>query len=175
MLNLTSELLQSRIIFLTGHIDDELAESIVSQLIYLALNNPRQKDINLYINSGGGSITAGMAIYDTMNYINCDVSTVCVGQAASMASFILAAGAKGKRYAMPSSQIMIHSPSGGAVGKADVVMSEAEHLKKIKNRVVTMLAKLTNNSYETMEKELSYDNFMFVDRALEIGLIDKIL
>lgn len=174
MLNLDYELLNNRIIMLTGHIDDELAKSIVSQLIYLEHKNPN-KDISIYINSGGGSITAGMAIVDTMNFLKNDISTVCVGQAASMASFILAAGTKGKRYALPSSTIMIHSPSGGAVGKADVVMSEAEHLQKVKTKIVTNLAKLTNNSFENMEEQMSYDHFMFVDEALKLGIIDKII
>lgn len=174
MLDLTSKLFEQRIIMLTGSIDDLVAESVVAQLLYLEHENPN-KDISIYINSQGGSITSGMAIVDTMNFIKCDVSTVCIGQAASMGSFILASGKKGKRYSLPSSVVMIHQPSGGAVGKADVVLSEAEHLEKINKKMVTKLAKLTNNSFEEMEKQMKFDNFMDSEQALKMGLIDKIL
>lgn len=168
-----SRLLKDRIIILNGEIDDNLANSIVAQLLYLdSINND---DISLYINSPGGSITAGMAIYDTINYIKSDVSTICIGMAASMAAFLLASGQFGKRYCLPNSEVMIHQPLGGAQGQATEIKIAAERILKLRNKLNSILAKRTNNSLKQIEKDTERDNFMDSDEALAYGLIDKII
>ena len=169
-----SRLLKDRIVLLSGEIDDTLANSIVAQLLFLEAEDPN-KDISLYINSPGGEITSGMAIFDTMNSIKPDVSTICVGMAASMGAFILANGAKGKRYALPNSEIMIHQPLGGARGQASDIKIQAEHIIKIKERMNKLLAKNTGKSYDEICKDTERDNYMFAEEALEYGLIDKII
>lgn len=168
-----SRLLKDRIIILNGEIDDNLANSIVAQLLYLdSINN---NDISLYINSPGGSITAGMAIYDTMNYIKSNVSTICIGMAASMAAFLLASGESGKRYCLPNSEVMIHQPLGGAQGQATEIKIAAERILKLKNKLNTILSKKTNKSLKQIEKDTERDNFMDAHEALSYGLIDKII
>ena len=168
-----SRLLEERIIFLTGEINDAVADSVVAQLIYLESVDPN-KDINLYINSPGGSVTAGMAIYDTMNYIKCDVSTICIGLAASMGAFLLSSGAKGKRFALPNSEIMIHQPLGGAQGQASDIKIQADHIIKTKKRLNTILAENCGKPYEVLEKDTDRDNYLSADEALSYGLIDRI-
>ena len=170
-----SRLLNERIIFLADEVNDVTASLVVAQLLYLeSVDN--EKDIYLYINSPGGSISAGMAIYDTMNYIKCDVSTICMGMAASMGSFLLAAGAKGKRLALPNSEIMIHQPLGGT-GRAQAsdIEIHANHIIRIKNKMNTLLSQMTGQPLETIEKDTDRDNFMTPQQALEYGLIDKII
>ena len=171
--DLYSRLLEDRIIFLTGEIDDLVADSIVAQLIYLEGKDP-DKDINFYINSPGGSVTAGLAIYDTMNYIKCDVSTICVGMAASMGAFLLSSGAKGKRYALPNSEIMIHQPLGGAQGQASDIAIHADHILRIKKKLNGILSKNTNQPLETIEKDTDRDNFLSAEEAKQYGLIDEV-
>ena len=168
-----SRLLNDRIIFLADEVNDVTASLVVAQMLYLEAQDP-DKDIYLYINSPGGSITAGMAIYDTMNYIKCDVSTICVGMAASMGAFLLAAGAKGKRYSLPNSEIMIHQPLGGAQGQASDIKIQADHIMKIKARMNRILAENTNQPVKKIEKDVDRDNYMSADEALKYGLIDKI-
>ena len=168
-----SRLLEDRIIFLTGEINDAVADAVVAQLIYLEGKDPN-KDICLYINSPGGSVTAGMAIYDTMNYIKCDVSTICIGLAASMGAFLLSSGAKGKRYALPNSEIMIHQPLGGAQGQASDIKIQADHIMKTKHRLNSILAKNCNRPYDLVELDTDRDNYLSADEALEYGLIDQI-
>ena len=168
-----SRLLEERIIFLTGEINDVTADIVIAQLIYLEGKDP-DKDISLYINSPGGSVTAGMGIYDTMNYIKCDVSTICVGMAASMGAFLLSSGAKGKRYCLPNSEVMIHQPLGGAQGQASDIAIQAEHILKVKKRMNEILAKNTGNTLKKIEKDVDRDNYMTAQEALEYGLIDKI-
>ena len=168
-----SRLLEDRIIFLTGEINDQVADLVVAQLIYLESTDPN-KDVMIYINSPGGSVTAGMAIYDTMNYIKCDVSTICVGLAASMGAFLLSAGAKGKRYSLPNSEIMIHQPLGGFQGQASDIMIHAQNIQKIKEKMNHILAKNTGKDYEQVVKDTDRDNFMSAQEALEYGIIDKI-
>lgn len=168
-----SRLLKDRIIILNGEIDDNLANSIVAQLLYLdSINN---NDISLYINSPGGSITAGMAIYDTMNFIKSNVSTICIGMAASMAAFLLASGETGKRYCLPNSEVMIHQPLGGAQGQATEIKIAAERILKLKHKLNTILAKKTNKSLKLIEKDTERDNFMDANEALSYGLVDKII
>ena len=162
-----SRLLEDRIVFLTGEIDDLTADIVIAQLIYLEGKDP-EKDISLYINSPGGSVTAGMGIYDTMNYIKCDVSTICVGMAASMGAFLLSSGAKGKRYTLPNSEIMIHQPLGGAQGQASDIAIQAEHIIKIKQRMNRILAANTSQPLEKIEKDVDRDFY------LAYGLVDKI-
>lgn len=169
-----SRLLKDRIIMLNGEINDDLANSVVAQLLFLAAEDDK-KDISLYINSPGGSITAGMAIYDTMNLIAPDVSTICVGMCASMAAFLLAAGKKGKRYALKNSEVMIHQPLGGASGQATEIEIAAKHITDIKKRMNTILASLTDQPLEKIEKDTDRDNYMFAEDALHYGIIDKIL
>ena len=169
-----SRLLKDRIVLLSGEIDDTLANSIVAQLLFLEAEDA-EKDISLYINSPGGEITSGMAIFDTMNSIKPDVSTICVGMAASMGAFLLANGAKGKRYALPNSEIMIHQPLGGARGQASDIKIQAEHILKIKERMNKLLAKNTGQPYEVICKDTERDNYMFSEEALEYGIIDKII
>lgn len=171
--DLYSRLLEDRIIFLSGEIDDAVANTVVAQLIYLEAKDST-KDIALYINSPGGSVSAGMAIYDTMNFIKCDVSTTCVGLAASMGAFLLSSGAKGKRYAMPNSEIMIHQPLGGAQGQASDIKIQAEHIIKIKKKMNEILSKNTGKSVEEVEKATDRDNYLSAEEALEFGLIDKV-
>ena len=168
-----SRLLEDRIIFLSGEVTDDLANSIVAQLIFLEAKDAT-KDISLYINSPGGSVTAGMAIYDTMNYIKCDVSTICIGLAASMGAFLLSSGAKGKRFALPNSEIMIHQPLGGASGQATDVMIRAKLLQDTKERLTKILAQNTGQDYEKVYRDTDRDNFMTAEEALKYGLIDKI-
>lgn len=168
-----SRLLEDRIIFLTGEIDDAVANTVVAQLIYLESKDPK-KDISLYINSPGGSVSAGLAIYDTMNYIQCKVSTICIGLAASMGAFILSSGAKGKRYALTNSEIMIHQPLGGFQGQASDIAIHAEHMKKIKDKLNRILAANTNKSVEQIEKDVDRDNFMSAEDAMNYGLVDKV-
>lgn len=168
-----SRLLEDRIIFLTGEINDAVADTVVAQLIFLEGKDPN-KDICLYINSPGGSVTAGMAIYDTMNYIKCDVSTICIGLAASMGAFLLSSGTKGKRYALPNSEIMIHQPLGGAQGQASDIKIQADHILKTKHRLNTILAKNSGKPYEQVEKDTDRDNYLSAEEAKEYGLIDEI-
>ena len=168
-----SRLLEDRIIFLTGEINDAVADTIVAQLIYLEGKDP-DKDICLYINSPGGSVTAGMAIYDTMNYIKCDVSTICIGIAASMGAFLLSSGAKGKRYALANSEIMIHQPLGGVQGQASDIKIQADHIMKTKARLNSILAKNSGKPLEQVEKDTDRDNYLSAEEAKEYGLIDEI-
>lgn len=171
--DLYSRLLDDRIIFLSGEIDDALANTIVAQLIYLE-GKDCTKDIKLYINSPGGSVSAGMAIYDTMNYIKCDVSTICIGLAASMGAFLLSSGAKGKRYALPNSEIMIHQPLGGAHGQASDIQIQAEHILRTKDKLNRILAKNTGKDLATVEKDTDRDHYMSAEQAWEYGLIDSV-
>ena len=168
-----SRLLKDRIIFLGEEVNDTTASLIVAQLLFLEAEDP-DKDIYLYINSPGGSVTAGMAIYDTMQYISCDVSTICIGMAASMGAFLLAAGAKGKRYALPNSEIMIHQPLGGMQGQATDIKIHADRLLKIKNTLNTILSERTGKELSQIEKDTDRDNFMSADEAKEYGLIDEV-
>ena len=169
-----SRLLKDRIVFLGGEVDDDSANLIVAQLLFLEADDP-DKDISLYINSPGGSVTAGMAIYDTMQYIKCDVSTICIGMAASMGAFLLAAGAKGKRRALPNSEIMIHQPLGGARGQATDVAIQAEQLVKIKKKLNGILSARTGQPIEKVQADTERDNYMTAQQAKEYGLIDDIL
>ncbi|MDY2695922.1 MAG: ATP-dependent Clp endopeptidase proteolytic subunit ClpP [Eubacteriales bacterium] len=168
-----SRLLEDRIIFLTGEITDETANSVVAQLIFLEGKDP-EKDISLYINSPGGSVSAGLAIYDTMNFIKCDVTTICVGLAASMGAFLLSSGAKGKRFALPNSEIMIHQPLGGAQGQASDIEIQANHIKRIKEKINRILSEQSGQPLEKVQKDTDRDFYMSADEALEYGLIDKI-
>ena len=168
-----SRLLKDRIIILSGEIDDNLANSIVAQLLYLDSINT--DTINLYINSPGGSITAGMAIYDTMNFIKSDVSTICIGMAASMAAFLLSSGKKGKRFCLPNSEVMIHQPLGGAQGQATEIKIAAERILKLKDKLNTILAKNTGKSLKQIERDTERDNFMDSNEAFEYGIVDKVL
>ena len=169
-----SRLLNDRIIMLTDEVNDVTSSLVVAQLLFLEGQDP-SKDISLYINSPGGSVTAGMAIYDTMQYIKCDVSTICMGMAASMGAFLLAAGAKGKRLSLPNSDIMIHQPSGGAKGQATDIMIHANYITKKKQLLNEILAERTGQSLETIMRDTERDNFMTAQEALEYGLIDKII
>ena len=169
-----SRLLNDRIVMLTDEINDVTSSLVVAQLLYLEGQDPA-KDISLYINSPGGSVTAGLAIYDTMQYIKCDVSTICMGMAASMGAFLLAAGAKGKRYALPSSDIMIHQPSGGTQGQATDIKIQADHMLAIKKRLNEILAERTGQPLEVIARDTERDNFMTAEEAVGYGLIDKIL
>lgn len=166
-----SRLLKDRIILLSGEIDDSSANSVVAQLLYLDSIN--HSDINLYINSPGGSITSGMAIYDTMNFIKSDVSTICIGMAASMAAFLLSSGKKGKRYILPNAEVMIHQPLGGAKGQATEIKIAAERILKLKDKLNKILAKNTKKSLKTIEKDTERDNFLDADEALDYGIVDK--
>lgn len=169
-----SRLLKERIIFLGEEVTDVSASVIVAQLLFLESEDP-DKDINLYINSPGGSVTAGMAIYDTMNYIKCDVSTICIGMAASMGAFLLAGGKKGKRMALPNSEIMIHQPSGGASGQATEIKIVAENILKIKAKLNKILSENTGKPLEQIELDTERDNYMSAEEALEYGIVDKII
>ena len=169
-----SRLLKERIIFLGEEVTDASASVIIAQLLFLEGEDP-EKDIHLYINSPGGSVTAGMAIYDTMQYIKCDVSTICIGMAASMGSFLLAGGAKGKRYALPNSEIMIHQPSGGARGQATEIQIVAEHILKTRQKLNQILADNTGQSIEKIAIDTERDNFMSAQEAKEYGLVDEVI
>lgn len=168
-----SRLLKDRIILLGGEVTSQSAELIVAQLLFLESENP-DEDIQFYINSPGGSVTAGLAIYDTMQFIKCDVSTICVGLAASMGSFLLAGGTKGKRYSLPNSEILIHQPLGGAKGQASDIIIEAAHIQKTKERLSRLLSQNTGNPYEQVQADTDRDNWMSASEALEYGIIDKI-
>ena len=169
-----SRLLKERIIFLGEEVNDVSASVIVAQLLFLEADDP-DKDIQLYINSPGGSVAAGMAIYDTMQYIKCDVSTVCIGMAASMGAFLLAGGKKGKRFALPNAEIMIHQPSGGAQGQATEIQIAAEHILRTKQKLNEILAANTGQSLETIKADTERDNFMSADEAKAYGLIDEVI
>ena len=169
-----SRLLNDRIVMLNEDVNSASAGVIVAQLLYLEGQDP-EKDIALYINSPGGVITDGMAIYDTMQYIKCDVSTICIGMAASMGSFLLAAGTKGKRFALPNSEIMIHQPSGGAQGQATDISIHANHILHVKKKLNTILSERTGQPWEVIERDTERDNFMTAQQALEYGLIDKVI
>ena len=169
-----SRLLKDRIIFLGEEVNDVSASLVVAQLLFLEAEDPG-KDIQLYINSPGGSVTAGMAIYDTMQYIKCDVSTICLGMAASMGAFLLAGGAKGKRYALPHSTIMIHQPSGGAQGQATEIQIVAEHIAQTKRTLNEILAENTGQPYEVVERDTDRDNYMTAEQAKAFGLIDGVV
>lgn len=169
-----SRLLNDRIVFLSDEVNDDTASLVVAQLLHLESQDP-DKDIALYINSPGGSVTAGMAIFDTMNYIKCDVSTICVGMAASMGAFLLAAGAKGKRFALPNSEIMIHQPLGGIQGQASDMKIHTDHIIKTRRRINEILARETGKSIEQIEADTERDNFLSADEAAAYGLIDKVI
>ena len=169
-----SRLLVDRIVLLSGEVNDAVANSVIAQLLFLAAEDP-DKDICLYINSPGGSVTAGMAIYDTMNYIKPDVSTICIGLAASMGAFLLAAGAKGKRYSLPNSEIMIHQVLGGYSGQATDIEIHTKNILRVKERMNTILAENCGKSVKQVKADTERDNFMFAKDALEYGLIDKII
>ncbi|MBP3627060.1 MAG: ATP-dependent Clp endopeptidase proteolytic subunit ClpP [Clostridia bacterium] len=169
-----SRLLNDRIIMLNDQVDNSTAAVIIAQLLYLEGQDP-DKDISFYINSPGGSVSAGMAIYDTMQYIKCDVSTICMGMAASMGAFLLAAGAKGKRYALPNSEIMIHQPLGSAEGQATDILIHAHHIEKTKANLNKILSENTGKPLEVIERDTERDNFMSAAEAAEYGLIDKVI
>lgn len=169
-----SRLLNDRIVFLGEEVNATTASLVVAQLLYLEAQDP-DKDIQLYINSPGGSVTDGMAIYDTMQYVKCDVSTICIGMAASMGAFLLAAGAKGKRFALPNSEIMIHQPSGGAQGQATDISIHANHILRVKDKLNQILSERTGQPLEVVKRDTERDNFMTAQEALEYGLIDKVI
>ena len=169
-----SRLLNDRIIVLSDEVNDATASVIVAQMLYLEGQDP-DKDISFYINSPGGSVTAGMAIYDTMQYIKCDVSTICMGMAASMGAFLLSSGAKGKRYALPNSEIMIHQPLGGAQGQASDIIIHANHIKRTRSNLNKILSENTGKPIEIIEQDTERDNFMIAAEAAEYGLIDKVI
>ena len=169
-----SRLLKDRVIFLGTAIDDNVANLVVAQLLFLEAENP-DKDIHLYINSPGGSISAGMAIYDTMQFIKCDVSTICIGMAASMGAFLLSAGAKGKRMALPNAEIMIHQPLGGTQGQASDIKIQAEHILAIRSRMNRMLSEMTGQPLEVIERDTERDNWMTAEAACQYGLVDKVI
>jgi ATP-dependent Clp protease protease subunit len=169
-----SRLLKERVVFLVGPVNDITANLVVAQLLFLESENP-DKDIHFYINSPGGSVTAGMAIYDTMQFVKADISTLCIGQAASMGAFLLAAGAKGKRYALPNSRVMIHQPMGGFQGQASDIEIHAKEILYLKQRLNEMMAKHTGQSLERIERDTDRDNFLSAEAAAEFGIIDKVL
>ena len=169
-----SRLLNDRIIVLSDEVNDATASLVVAQLLYLE-SQDSEKDISLYINSPGGSVTAGMAIYDTMQFVKPDVSTICIGMAASMGAFLLSSGAKGKRFALPNSEIMIHQPLGGFQGQASDIKIHAEHIERIKERLNTILAANTNQPYDVIVRETDRDNFLSAEEAMNFGLIDKVI
>lgn len=169
-----SRLLNDRIVFLSDEVNDVTASLVVAQMLYLEAQDP-DKDINFYINSPGGSISAGMAIYDTMNFIKCDVSTICLGMAASMGAFLLSSGTKGKRLALPNSEIMIHQPLGGAQGQATDIKIHAEHIVRIRERMNRILASQTGKTYEEVCRDTERDNFLTAEEAMAYGLVDKVV
>ena len=168
-----SRLLEDRIIFLTGEINDQVADLVVAQMLYLE-NKDSSKDISLYINSPGGSVSAGLAIYDTMNYIKCDVQTICIGMAASMGAFLLSSGTKGKRFALKNAEVMIHQPLGGAQGQASDIKIQADHILKTRKRLNDILCENTGKDYATIEKDTDRDNYLSAQEAKEYGLIDEV-
>ena len=169
-----SRLLNDRIIVLSDEVNDATASLVVAQMLYLEGQDP-EKDINLYINSPGGSVTAGLAIYDTMQYIKCDVSTICMGMAASMGAFLLSSGTKGKRFVLPNAEVMIHQPSGGAQGQATEILIAADHIQKTKNRLNKILAENTGKPIEEVAKDTDRDNWLTAEEAVQYGLVDKVL
>ena len=169
-----SRLLNDRIVFLADEVNDTTASLVVAQMLYLESMDP-EKDIHFYINSPGGSISAGMAIFDTMNYIKCDVSTICIGMAASMGAFLLAAGQKGKRFALPNSEIMIHQPLGGMKGQASDIKIHADHILRIRDKMNHILAERTGQNFDTVVQDTERDNFMTAEQAAEYGLIDRVI
>ena len=169
-----SRLLKDRLIFIVGPVEDQMANLVVAQLLYLESENAN-KDIHLYINSPGGVVSSGLSIYDTMQFINCDVSTICVGQAASMGALLLAGGAEGKRFALPHSRVMVHQPSGGYQGQVTDIHIHAQEVLELKRRLNNIMAKHTGQSVEQIEQDLERDNFMSADAAVEYGLIDTVL
>ena len=169
-----SRLLNDRIIFLSDEVNDVTASLVVAQLLYLEAQDP-DKDIYLYINSPGGSISSGMAIYDTMNYIKCDVSTICVGMAASMGAFLLSSGAKGKRFALPNAEVMIHQPLGGMQGQASDIKIHADHILRIRAKLNKLLSEQTGKPLETIERDTERDNYMTAEEAQLYGLVDKVI
>ena len=169
-----SRLLEDRIIFLSGEINDAMANTIVAQLIYLEAKD-MNKDIMVYINSPGGSVTAGMAIYDTMNYIKCDVSTICIGMAASMGAFLLSSGAKGKRYALPNAEVMIHQPLGGAQGQASDILISARHIERTRENLNKILSENTGKAIEQIALDTDRDNWLSATEAQEYGIVDKVI
>lgn len=169
-----SRLLKERVVFLVGAMDDHTANVIVAQMLFLESDNP-DKDISFYINSPGGSVTAGLAVYDTMNFVKCDVSTMCIGQAASMGALLLAGGAKGKRYCLPHSRMMIHQPLGGVQGQASDIEIHAREILSVRERLNAIMAKHTGQSMEQIAKDTDRDNFMSGDESVEYGLIDEVL
>ncbi len=168
-----SRLLEDRIIFITGEITDQTADSVVAQLIFLEAKDA-DKDISVYINSPGGSVSAGLAIYDTMNYVKCDINTICVGMAASMGAFLLSSGTKGKRFALPNSEIMIHQPLGGAQGQASDIVIVANHIQRTKEKMARILAENCGQPFDKVIADTDRDNYLSAEEALEYGLIDKI-
>ncbi len=169
-----SRLLNDRIIFLADEVNDVTASLVVAQLLYLEAQDP-DKDIYLYINSPGGSISAGMAIYDTMNYIKCDVCTICIGMAASMGAFLLSSGTRGKRFALPNAEVMIHQPLGGMKGQASDIKIHADHILRIREKLNKILSEQTGQTLETIERDTERDNYMTADQAAEYGLVDKVI
>ena len=169
-----SRLLNDRIIFLADEVNDTTASLVVAQMLYLEAQDP-DKDVYFYINSPGGSISAGMAIYDTMNYIKCDVSTICIGMAASMGAFLLSSGAKGKRFALPNAEVMIHQPLGGMQGQASDIKIHADHILRIREKLNSILAEQTGKPIEDIRRDTERDNFMTAEQAKEYGLIDKVI
>jgi ATP-dependent Clp protease protease subunit len=169
-----SRLLKDRLVFIVGPVEDHMANLVVAQLLFLESENPN-KDIHLYINSPGGVVSAGLSIYDTMQFINCDVSTICVGQAASMGALLLAGGTKGKRFALPHSRIMVHQPSAGYQGQATDISIHAEEVLELKRRLNEIMAKHTGQDIETIERDLERDNFMSANKAVDYGIIDTVL
>ena len=169
-----SRLLKDRLVFIVGPVEDQMANLVVAQLLYLESENPN-KDIHLYINSPGGIVSSGLSIYDTMQFINCDVSTICLGQAASMGALLLAGGTNGKRFALPHSRVMVHQPSAGYQGQVTDISIHAEEVLELKRRLNEIMAKHTGQSLKTIEKDLERDNFMGADAAVEYGLIDTVL
>ena len=169
-----SRLLKDRIIFIGEEINDAVASTVVAQLLFLESEDPG-KDIHMYINSPGGSVTAGMAIYDTMNYVKCDVATTCIGMAASMGAFLLASGAKGKRYALPNAEVMIHQPMGGAQGQASEIEIAAEHIVNTKKKLNEILAECTGQKLDVIEKDTDRDNWMSADKAKDYGIVDEVI
>ena len=169
-----SRLLKERVVFIVGPVEDHMANLVVAQLLYLESENP-DKDIHLYINSPGGTVTSGLSIYDTMQFVNCDVSTICVGQAASMGALLLAGGTKGKRFALPHSRVMVHQPSAGFQGQATDISIHANEVLELKRRLNEIMAKHTGQKVDRIEQDLERDNFMSAEAAVEYGLIDTVL
>ncbi|MEA3512493.1 MAG: ATP-dependent Clp endopeptidase proteolytic subunit ClpP [Campylobacterota bacterium] len=169
-----SRLLKDRIIMLSGEVNDQVASTVVAQLLFLEAEDP-EKDIYLYINSPGGVVTAGMSMFDTMNYIKPDICTICIGQAASMGAFLLSAGAKGKRFALPNARIMIHQPSGGAQGQSTDIQIQAQEIQRLKDNLNQLLSDHTGQEFSKVEQDTERDNFMSADEAMEYGIVDKVI